>query len=249
MAAQPKSKYDNFIELINALVLDKGPLLDTAALLAEAKKIEAYSYIDSKMALGMVYAIECNEPEVKRQFTAALSASGNDTLVQSNYASAMINIHRPFDAVQLISDVIKTKPNDVTVLLRALEVYLAAQDLEHSKEVVDTLSKLGFPLDKIKAENMEFLKNLTRFYSSNEASWEDVAKRIEFVGSIINGLGTKLIKTDVFHTIDGVIMKFILNCKLEETLEIQNNIIEELSKLPYVSADDMLSFACVPYEC
>ena len=204
------------------------------------------SYVDSKLAFGMIAALKFDELEVKKQFEAAMRASGGETKVIRNYSSALFNIHKPISAVNMIEEAVRAEPDSITILLDALDVYLKAQNVEGAINTVKKLSKLGH---KIKKEEQDRIDDLSRLFALSGANWEDNAKRIELVGSKMHDFGFRLRHTDEIFTDEGIIYQFVLDSTIDEALDAQTNILDTLSELPYLPSDNMLSFSCVPYEC
>lgn len=244
--AQPKTSL--LIDEINSMV-ESGP--DEGRILTIQREIDLLErsgfYADAKQLEGMLAGLRKDEEGVRNKFRAAVITSSRDPLVRTNFAHALSNVRCLTEAVQVIDEVCDEYPDDVNILLAALEIHESAYDLQGCLQLIQKINQLGMD-NRVSAAKLEKLQEMALALEGRNVAWTDLAERIERASKVI--LRSKL----RFHTIEETISSDEIFCEfgiigsMEDAIFMERAIHQEIAMQPYSPADSILSFACLPDE-
>lgn len=244
-AALPQDKANELIHFINTMLLDGVDHARLNDIRNEADKLENFgAYVAAKRVKGMIAALCGDIKEVDRQFNAAVMASGKESVVLFDYATALGNIHYHVRAIDVIDEAINRAPDDLHALHLAIKIHTDAFDVDGVRNIMDQLEKLGQPnTDPMLTVKLNAIEGIL---SAHGTSWRQVSERIELVANTLHKLGlTPRICSEMLS--DGVLLyEFNLDADVATVIAAENAVHEAIANKPFSTADQAIAFSCAP---
>lgn len=243
----PQEKASVLIEEINAMI--NSDACDEARIVAieqEAQSIaNAGCFYQAKQVLGMIAGMRGDVQGVRQQFEAAMRASGNDILVRLNFARALSNVQQIREAICQIDEVVSFAPDDVDVLLMALDIHQKAYDVSEAEMLIERISRLGMK-HLIPEETIDKLDGLADLLENNGVSWESVTDRIELATSVLLKSGRHIKYAVETSFGDCILMDFFVEGDEGTVACSEHAIHSAIANQSYSPADRIISFSCTP---
>jgi len=243
----PQEKASILIQEINSMI--DNDARDEARIVAIEQEVQGIAnagcFYQAKQVLGMIASMRGDANGVRQQFEAAMRASGNDILVRLNFARALSNVQQIREAICHIGEAVRYAPDDLDVLLVALDIHQKAYDVQGSEELIERISRLGME-HLIPKETIAKLNGLADLLKSNGASWEDITDRIELATRVLLKEGRHIKYAVETSFGDSVLMDFFIEADEDVVASSENAIHIAIANQSYNPADRIISFSCTP---
>lgn len=243
----PQEKASILIQEINSMI--NNDARDDARIVAIEQEVQGIAnagcFYQAKQVLGMIASMRGDVNGARQQFEAAMRASGNDILVRLNFARALSNIQQIREAIYHINEAVRYAPDNLDVLLLALDIHQKAYDAQGSEVLIERISRLGME-HLIPEETITKLNGLADLLKSNGASWEDITDRIELATGVLLKEGRHIKYAVETSFGDSVLMDFFIEADEDAAASSENAIHVAIANQSYNPADRIISFSCTP---
>lgn len=193
---------------------------------------------------GMLSAVLCKPDEARAHFNAAMAASGNDSSVALNYATALINLGYLREGVSMLDQAIVRTPDDINLLGVAARLYHSAVFRPGLMRVKDRLEALDSKMPNSIANGAP-LGELTDAFQSTNANWNDLAERVELASKTLRAHNPDWYVANPSVVNDFIVFEFLFkDIDIEVINGIEDSIHNALCDLPYSPVDSSLVFRC-----
>jgi len=243
----PLPKTNQLVQEINAMILHPRNEARLEEICAEAKRLEQVSYYQAKQIEGMVAGMRGDSKTTRTKFNAALISSGNDFTVRVNFAQALANLHCVREAAEHIRAAVELAPDNIEVVLLALNIHRRCFDIEMSEHFFTRMSQLGAE-EKIPSDTRVFIDEERDKLDLAGTTWQEVSERIEQAAEVLFARGLTSSGYETTFTDSGVLFGFFIFGDATTVADAERAIHEKIAALPFSKADLLISFCCMPAE-